>query len=77
MIRKIDGCKNNREKSSMTKVCKHIPSSFSVFTTLSLKDIENNDDVYWGKECMKKFWETLRKQALKITDFNKKKNWNY
>ena len=69
MIPKIDGCKNNREKSSMTKVCKHIPSSFSVFTILSLKDIENNDDVYWGKECMKKFCETLREHALKINWF--------
>ena len=30
-IEKIDGCKNNPENSSTTKVSKHIPSGFSIF----------------------------------------------
>ena len=31
-IEKIDGCKNNPESSSTTKVSKHIPSGFSIST---------------------------------------------
>ena len=30
LIGKIDGCKNNSENSSTTKVGKHIPSGFSI-----------------------------------------------
>ena len=38
LIEKIDGFKNNPEKSSTTKVSKHIPSGFSMSTILSFKD---------------------------------------
>ena len=36
LIIKIDGCKNNPEISSKTKVNEHIPSGFSI-STISLK----------------------------------------
>ena len=39
-MEKIDGCKNDHEKSSTTNVSKHITSDFSVFTVSSFKDIE-------------------------------------
>ena len=32
IIEKIDGCKNNPENSSTLKVCKNIPSGFSIST---------------------------------------------
>ena len=37
LIIKIDGCKNNPEESSTTKVSEHIPSGFSMFTISSFK----------------------------------------
>ena len=55
LIEKIDGCKNNPEKSSTTKVSEHVPSGFSLSTISSFKSIENKHDVYRGKDCMKKF----------------------
>ena len=55
MIEKIDGCKNNLENSSTTKVSKHIPSGFSISTISSFRSTENKHDVYRGKDCMKKF----------------------
>ena len=55
LIEKIDGCKNNPDNSSTTKVNKHIPSGFSISTILSFKSIENKQDVYRSKDCMKKF----------------------
>ena len=55
LIEKIDGCKNNPENSSTTKVGEHIPSGFSMSTISSFKSIENKHDVYRGKDCIKKF----------------------
>ena len=45
LIEKIDGCKNNPENSSTTKVSKHIPSGFSMSTISSFRSIENKHDV--------------------------------
>ena len=36
----MDGCKNNLEKSSTAEVGEHIPSSFSMSTIFSFKDIK-------------------------------------
>ena len=73
LIEKIDGCKNNPEISSTTKISEHIQSGFSMSTMLSLKNIENKHDVHRGKDCMKKFREPLREHAMKIINFKKKK----
>ena len=60
LIEKIDGCKNNPENSSTTKVSEHIPLSFLMSTISSFKNIENIHDVYKGKNCMKNLCEYLR-----------------
>ena len=39
LIEKRDGYKNNLENSSTTEVNQHIPSSFSISTTLSFESI--------------------------------------
>ena len=75
IIEKTDGCKNNPGNSSTTKVGKHILSGFSVSSILSFKSIENKHDAYRGKDCMKKFCESLREHAVKIINFKKKKVW--
>ena len=66
IIEKIDGCKNNPENSSTTKVSEHIPSGFSMSTISLFRSIENKHDVYRGKDCMKMFCELLREHAMKI-----------
>ena len=65
IIEKIDGCKNNPENSSTTKVSRHILSDFSMSTISSFRSIENKHDVYRGKDCMKMFCEFLRSTQLK------------
>ena len=40
-MEKIDGCKNNPENSSATKLSEHIPSGFSMSTILSFKGLKN------------------------------------
>ena len=42
-------------------------------TILSFKSLESEHDVYRGKDCMKKFCESLREHAMEIINFKKKK----
>ena len=72
--RKDDWCKNNPENLITRKVSEHIPSGFSMSMILSVKSIENKNDVYRGKDYMKKFCESLIEHAMKIDNFKKKKN---
>ena len=75
IIEKIDGCKNIPENSSTTKVSEHIPSSSSMSIISSFRSIESEHAVYRGKDCIKKFCESLREHAMKIT--LKRKKWRY
>ena len=43
---KIDGCKNNFENLSTTKLRKHLPSGFSVSAISLFISMENKDNVY-------------------------------
>ena len=56
-MEKIDGCRNNPENSSKTKVSEHVPSGFPMYTICSFKNMENKHDVYRSKDCMKTFCE--------------------
>ena len=49
---KMDTCHNNPEKSSTTKINKHTPSGYSLFTHCSFD--RNKLDCYRGKKCMKR-----------------------
>ena len=73
IIKNIDGCKNNPENSPTTTVSEHIPSGFSMSTISSFRSIQNKHDVYRGKDCIKKFCESLREHAMKIINLKKKK----
>ena len=69
LMEKTDGCKNNPEHSSITKVSEHIPSSFSMSTISLWRSIENKHDVYKGKDCMKKFCKSLKENPMKQINF--------
>ena len=73
VIQNLDGRKSNPEKSSTAKVGEHIPSEFSFSTILSFKSIENKHDVYRGKDCLKKFCESVGEHIMEIINFKKKK----
>ena len=74
LVEKIDGCKSNPENAPTTKVSKHFPSGFSMSTIFSFRSMENKHDVYRGKDCIKKFCESLREHAMKTINFKKKVN---
>ena len=70
---KVNGCKNNPENPSTTKLREHISSGFSISTISSFRNTENKHDVYGGKDCMKRFCEFLREHSMKRINFKKKK----
>ena len=72
LIDKMNTCHNNPEKSSTTKINKHTPSGYSLFTKCSFDAIKNKLDYYTGKNCMKNFCLDLREHAIKITNYEKK-----
>ena len=66
-------CKNNPNKSSTTKINKHTPSGYSLFTHCSFDESKDKLNYYRGDDCMKKFCKDLREHATKIINYEKKK----
>ena len=74
LLEKMNTCHNNPEKSSTTKVNKHVPSGYSLFTCCSFDTTENRLDCYRGKNCMKNFCLDLKEHVTKIINYEKKRN---
>ena len=66
-------CKNNPNESSTTKIKKHTPSGYSMFTSCSFDESKNKLNYYRGKDCMKKFCKDLKEHATRIINYEKKK----
>ena len=53
LLEKMNTCHNNPEKLSTTKINKHTPSGYSLFTHCSFDTTKNKLDYYRCKNCMK------------------------
>ena len=71
LLEKMSTCHNNPEKSSTTKINKHTPSGYSLFTCCSFDPTKNKFDYYRGKTCMKNFCLDLREHVTKIINYEK------
>ena len=62
LLEKISTCCNNPKKSSTTKINKHTPFGYSLFTYCSLGNTKNMLDYYRDKDkvFMKKFCKDLK-----------------
>ena len=72
LLEKMNTCHNNPEKSSTTKINKHAPSGYSLFTHCPFDTTKNKLDYYRGKKCMKNFCLDLREHATKTVNYEKK-----
>ena len=72
LLEKMDTCHDNPEKLSTTKINKHTPCGYSLFTHCSFNKAENKFDYYRDEDCMKKFCKDLREHATKIINYEKK-----
>ena len=60
LIKKIDGCANNPENSSTTKIGEHIPCGYSMATIWAFDNIEHKHSLYRGEDCMGKICTSLK-----------------
>ena len=72
LIRKLDGCANNPENFSTTKIGKQGLCGYSMTTIWAFDHIRNKHTLHRGKNCMKNFCESIREHTKNITDFEKK-----
>ena len=72
LLEKMNTCHNNPEKSSTTKISKHTPSGYSLFTQCSFDTAKHKLDYCRGKNCMKNVFLDLREHATKIINYEKK-----
>ena len=63
LLEKISTCINNSNESSTTKINKHTPSGYSIFTHCSFDESKNKLNYHRGDDCMKKFCNDLRKNT--------------
>ena len=73
LLEKMSTYINNPNESSTTKINKHTPSGYSIFTHCSFDKSKNKLNYYRGKYCMVKFSKDLKEHASKIIDYEKKK----
>ena len=73
LLEKMSTCINNPNESSTTKINKHAPSGYSVFTHCSFDESKNKLNYYRKDDCMNKFCKDLREHVTKIINYEKKK----
>ena len=73
LLENMSTCINNPNESSTTKINKHTPSGYLIFTSCSFDESKNKLNYYRGKDCMKKFCKDLKEHATRIINYEKKK----
>ena len=73
LLEKMSTCINNPNESSTTKINKHTPSGYSIFTSCSFDVSRNKLNYYRGKDCMKKFCKDLKEHATRIKIMKRKR----
>ena len=73
LLEKMSTCYNTPEESSTTKINKHTPSGYSIFTYSSFDKSKNKLNYYRGEDCITKFCKDLRKHATKIINYEKER----
>ena len=72
LLRKINTCQNNPNKSYTEKKATHRPSGYSLVTCCSFDKSKNECNYYRGDDCMKIFCKDLKDQAMKTINHEKK-----
>ena len=74
LLENISSCHNDLNKSSTTKINKHAPSGYSLFTHCSFDTTESSESYcYRGKDCVENFCKTLKKHVERIIYWAKRK----
>ena len=74
LLEKMHSCQNNHERSYTEKKTKHTSCGYSLFINCLFHSAKNKLDCYGGKDCMEKFCKGLREHAMRIFNYEKKRN---
>ena len=72
VLKKVNTCQNNPDKSYTKKKATHRPSGYSLSTCCSFDKSLNEQKYYRAEDCMKIFFKDLKDQAMKIINCEKK-----
>ena len=72
LLQKISTCHNNPKKLSTSKINKHTPSDYLLFTHCSFDVTKNNIDYHRDQDCMKRFCKDLKEHSTEIINYEKK-----
>ena len=72
LLKKINTCQNNPDKSYTETKATHRPWGYSLTTCCSFYKSLNEQKYYRGEDCMKIFCNDLKDQAMKIINCEKK-----
>ena len=62
LLEKTNNDQNNDQNNSVA-ITNHVPCGYSMYIHCSFDSAKNNLDFYRGKDCMKKFADTLKDQV--------------
>ena len=74
ILEEISTCSNDPKKLSTTKINKHTPSGFSLFTYCSFDKTKNDLDHYRDKDRMEVFCKILKEHVERIIYWKRKRN---
>ena len=74
LLKKEQSFQNNPKKSYTEEKAKHESSGWTVFTKCSFEKAENKRDYYRGRDCIEKLCKKLKEHAMKIINYEKKRN---
>ena len=73
LIKKIEGCANNPEKSSTTRIGKHVPCGHSMWNKWTFDSKGKKHSSYRGEYCIKKCCCSQREHATNVINFENNK----
>ena len=74
LLEKMHSYENNPEKSYAEKKTKHTIAGYLLLTNCSFDLTKSKPDYYKEEDSMERFCKDLREHAMKIIDYQKKKN---
>ena len=72
LLLKMNTCNNNPNKSYTIAKALHKPSGYSLLISCSFDKSENKHTYYRGRDCMKRFFNDLKKNVTGITNYEMK-----
>ena len=69
LLKKLQSCQNNPEKSHTEKKPKHEPSGWAMFTKCLFNNEKNRVDYYREIDCIEKGCKKFKDHAMEITNY--------